>query len=80
MRDPVIPIDQGNFIFVRTHEINQAMNKDNILTGGDKHLKQEIYIRWEYPRAGWVRLNTDGPWGFKGQSRLGWSRGHHSGK
>lgn len=30
------------------------------MSSGSKRKRSERFIRWEYPREGWVRLNTDG--------------------
>lgn len=34
--------------------------------------REEVYIRWEYPREGWVKLNVDGaPKGNPGEVGAG---------
>lgn len=54
---PQVPVDQVSFIMVRVGEIVDAMRKDVFRTAGDH---EERFVRWNFPRVGWVKLNTDG--------------------
>jgi len=55
-----IPRDIGEFMLYRFKEIIKALDqtKTKTTTGRSKSVEQEV--RWERPRKGWMRLNTDG--------------------
>lgn len=57
--NPSIPMDQGEFIMVRCREVRKAMEFKEGYLGG-KRKREEVMIRWTYPREGWVKLNNDG--------------------
>ena len=58
--EPKIPLDQCAFISARVGEIVKAMSSDLMEVVDHKRKRVERYVRWPYPREGWVRLNTDG--------------------
>lgn len=59
-RKPSLPLNQMAFIYARVCEINRALWL-YLTEGLDRKRKRvEQFIRWSYPREGWVCLNTDG--------------------
>ena len=59
-RNPSIPVDQVSFIFSRVGEIKAAMERNDFARNPTPRRRQEVLVRWQHPREGWVKLNTDG--------------------
>lgn len=57
--NPRIPLDQGAFIMARCREVRMALEIEGSCLSS-KRKREEVMIRWSYPREGWVKLNTDG--------------------
>lgn len=57
---PSIPLDQASFLFARIGEIKRAVERADSMLIASNVRKQEVYIKWKYPKEGWVKLNTDG--------------------
>lgn len=55
-----IPVDQLGFIMARVEMNRQAWQREEKVEGRGNKPCREVYVRWEYPREGWVKLNTDG--------------------
>lgn len=59
-KDVTIPVDQVGFIMGKVGLIKRAMEREGSIFGFSRHPRIEVYVRWEFPRENWVRLNTDG--------------------
>lgn len=54
-----IPIDQYSFIMANAGLVNQAMKKDELMLDKRKKDRVQMFVRWNTPRVGWVKLNTN---------------------
>ncbi|KAL2935657.1 hypothetical protein RDABS01_018775 [Bienertia sinuspersici] len=58
--EPIIPVDQIGFIMAKVGLVKRAIEREGKVFGFQRQPRIDVYVRWEYPREGWVRLNTDG--------------------
>lgn len=59
-REVQILVDQVAFLFSRVGDIVRAMSSNSLFMPTRKRQRVEKFIRWDFPKEGWVCLDTDG--------------------
>lgn len=55
-----MPVDQLGFIMAQVDLNRKAWDREDRLVNRSRRDHRDIYVRWEYLREGWVKVNTDG--------------------